>query len=156
MAIIFRNIMGKSYIYRVDQFGVKNYSMLAMAAFSIVSMLLLVTILGYITYTNELGHADSNIGSYSDAVWLMLMSASTIGFGDHYPVTLAGRITVMVMFTLGVGILGSLGALFATKMFGFSDTNVKNRELRKQNDEILQKLVDLEAKIDAMSNNKES
>ena len=65
------------------------------------------------------------------------MSSTTIGFGDVYPITIVGRIAVFIMFILGVGILGGVGAVFANKIFGFADTNIKNRELRKQNEQIL-------------------
>ena len=85
------------------------------------------------------------------------MSSTTIGFGDVYPITLVGRIAVFVMFILGVGILGGVGAVFANKIFGFADTNIKNRELRKQNAEIIvqnekiyQKLTKLEDKLIAL------
>jgi hypothetical protein len=64
---------------------------------------------------------------------------------------------VFVMFLLGVGILGGVGAVFANKIFGFADTNIKNRELRKQNDNILkqnadiyEKLIKLEAKLEKL------
>ena len=46
-----------------------------------------------------------------------------------------------------LGIIGGLGALIASKVMGFSDTNVKNRELRKQNDDIYTKLTELEKLI---------
>ena len=57
-----------------------------------------------------------------------------------------------------VGILGGVGAVFDNKIFGFADTNIKNRELRKQNEEILQqnnniykKLIALEDKLAAFN-----
>lgn len=96
--------------------------------------------------------------NYADALWLMLMSSTTIGFGDVYPITFVGRAAVFVMFILGVGILGGVGAVFANKIFGFADTNIKNRELRKQNEDIFaqnikihQKLEQLEAKLESLS-----
>ena len=96
----------------------------------------------------------SPVKTYSDAFWLMLMSSTTIGFGDVYPITLIGRVTVFVMFILGVGILGGAGAIFANKIFGFADTNVKNRELRmqnfkiiRQNDRTYEKLIALDEKL---------
>ena len=41
------------------------------------------------------------------------------------------------MFYLGVGLVGFIGAQFIDRFVGFSDTNVKNRELRQQNKEII-------------------
>ena len=93
---------------------------------------------------------NSNIKYYRDAFWALQMSASTIGFGDHYPVTDIGRGIIMLMFYVGVGMMGFIGAQFINQFFGFSNTNVKNRELRQQNSEILAKNITLEKKLDLL------
>ncbi len=143
--------MEKSNLYQVDEFGVKNYNF-AVLGFSALLLISLVTLsIGYWTYLAETSVSHSPVKTYSDSVWLMLMSATTIGFGDVYPVTLTGRFCVYIMFILGVGLLGTLGALFANKIFGFADTNVKNRELRKQNADIYAKLIELEEKLDNLT-----
>ncbi|PKI13531.1 two pore domain potassium channel family protein [Colwellia sp. 12G3] len=148
--------MEKSNLFKVDEFGVKNYNYGILAIVSFALFALLNISLGYITFVAESAVVGSPVKNYADAFWLMLMSSTTIGFGDVYPITLAGRIAVFVMFILGVGILGGVGAIFANKIFGFADTNIKNRELRKQNIEILQqndkiyqKLIALEEKLEA-------
>lgn len=149
--------MEKSNLYRVDEFGVKNYNYGILALLSFALFALINVALGYITFIAETNVVGSPVKNYADAFWLMLMSSTTIGFGDVYPITLAGRIAVFTMFILGVGILGGVGAVFANKIFGFADTNIKNRELRKQNEEILkqndkiyQKLIALEEKFDSL------
>jgi hypothetical protein len=150
--------MEKSNLYKVDEFGVKNYNY---GVLGLLSFLLFATInmsLGYITYLAETSITGSPVNDYADAFWLMLMSSTTIGFGDVYPITLIGRISVFIMFILGVGILGGVGAVFANKIFGFADTNIKNRELRKQNEQILvqnekiyQKLALLENQLESLT-----
>ncbi|SEK68506.1 voltage-gated potassium channel [Colwellia chukchiensis] len=144
MSFVFQNIANKSGLCSVDEFGVVNYKTRFIALMSILLMLSFVLLFGYITYHAEMGVAGATISDFSDAIWLMVMASTTIGFGDHYPVTTLGRTMVTLMFIFGVGIIGGLGALIAAKIFGFSDTNVKNRELRKQNAEIYQKLLTLE------------
>lgn len=136
--IILQNAMEKTNLYKVDEFGVKNYNYGILALLSFVLFAFINIGLGYVTYIAEVGVESSPVQNYADAFWLMLMSSTTIGFGDVYPVTLLGRIAVFTMFILGVGILGGVGAVFANKVFGFADTNIKNRELRKQNEEILE------------------
>ena len=54
------------------------------------------------------------------------------------------------MLYIGVGIVGFVGAQIAGKLIGFADTNVKNRELRKQNEAILQHNLKLENKVDSL------
>ena len=156
--IILQSAMEKSNLYKVDEFGVKNYNY---GVLGLLSFLLFATInmsLGYITYLAETSVTGSPVNDYADAFWLMLMSSTTIGFGDVYPITLIGRISVFIMFILGVGILGGVGAVFANKIFGFADTNIKNRELRKQNEQILvqnekiyQKLAFLENQLESLT-----
>lgn len=145
---IFRSVMQKSNYYSVDNFGVKNYKYLPIGILSIVVFILLNIIFGSITFFAETNDPSSPVKSIFDSIWLMVMSSTTIGFGNVYPVTILGRICVFMMFILGVGILGGVGAIFANKLFGFADTNIKNRELRKQNAEIYQKTIELEKKID--------
>ncbi|MEW6995489.1 ion channel [Colwelliaceae bacterium MEBiC 14330] len=156
--IILKNVMEKSNLYKVDEFGVTNYNYGALGLLSFLLFSLINLSLGYVAFMAETSVIGSPVKTYSDAVWLMLMSSSTIGFGDVYPITLVGRIAVFVMFVLGVGILGGVGAVFANKVFGFADTNIKNRELRKQNEEILlqnklihEKLAKLDKRLDSLN-----
>jgi hypothetical protein len=135
--IVVQKTMEKSNLYQVDQFGVKNYNYGFIAVVSLILFLSLNLLLGYITYQAEVGLEASPINSFTDAIWLMVMSSTTIGFGDIYPITFIGRASVFIMFILGIGILAGMGAVFANKIFGFADTNVKNRELRMQNSQII-------------------
>lgn len=156
--IILKIAMEKSNLYTVDEFGVKNYNYGILGFFSLAVFSILNITLGYITFLAEVNTIDSPVQNYADALWLMLMSSTTIGFGDVYPITFIGRAAVFVMFILGVGILGGVGAVFANKIFGFADTSIKNRELRKQNADIFaqnieihRKLEKLEEKLEALS-----
>ncbi len=149
--------MEKSHLYKVDEFGVKNYNYGVLGFLSLGLFTLLNMGLGYITFIAETNVTGSPVQNYANALWLMLMSSTTIGFGDVYPITFIGRAAVFVMFILGVGILGGVGAVFANKIFGFADTNIKNRELRKQNEDIFaqntaiyEKLAKLEKKLETL------
>lgn len=148
--LILNIALEKVRLYKIDEYGVKNYNFLLMILSLLVVMTMLTFGLGYIAFIYETIDPTSPVKNFGDAVWLMIMSASTIGFGHIYPVTLVGRVIVYTMFILGVGTLGTLGAVFANKIFGFADTNIKNRELRQQNANIYEKLLELEAKIDSM------
>tara|TARA_R110000787_G_scaffold56239_1_gene129370 strand:- start:715 stop:1200 length:486 start_codon:yes stop_codon:yes gene_type:complete len=156
--IVVQKAMEKSNLYSVDDFGIKNYNYGFIAIISLILFLTLNLSLGYITYQAELGLEASPVKSYSDAIWLMIMSSTTIGFGDVYPITFIGRAAVFIMFILGIGILGGMGAVFVNKIFGFADTNIKNRELRMQNSqiiaqntEIVKKLLKLEEKLESLT-----
>jgi voltage-gated potassium channel len=136
--------------FTVDEFGVKNYNSFYLLLITIGVLYGVIALLSIPLFHYESEIISSNIKTYKDAFWTLQMSASTIGFGDFFPVSFEGRIIVAAMFYIGVGMVGFVGAQFVNKFVGFSDTNVKNRELRKQNKEILAHNLVLEEKIDVL------
>ncbi|MFQ3304395.1 potassium channel family protein [Candidatus Njordibacter sp. Uisw_039] len=138
------------HIYKTDKYGIRNYSLLALGAAGVCFLYSVIALLALALQHFEGGALNSNINSYVDAFWTLQMSASTIGFGDHFPVTIGGRMVVALMFYVGVGLVGFIGALIAERILGFADTNIKNRELRQQNSDILMHNKELEKKIDLL------
>ena len=138
------------HIYKTDKYGIRNYSLLALGAAGVCFLYSVIALLALALQHFEEGALNSNINSYVDAFWTLQMSASTIGFGDHFPVTIGGRMVVALMFYVGVGLVGFIGALIAERILGFADTNIKNRELRQQNSDILMHNKELEKKIDLL------
>jgi len=58
--------------------------------------------------------ADANILSGGDALWWAVVTMSTVGYGDFYPVTTGGRIIAFFVMITGVGIIGSLASILAS------------------------------------------
>lgn len=142
--------MKTTFFHQVDQYGVRNYKTIYLAFLSIGILYSCIGLLAMVLLHVESNAEGANIRVYADAFWTLQMSASTIGFGDFYPITLIGRSIVAAMFYLGVGLIGFIGAIIADRILGFADTNVKNRELRKQNEDILAHNLVLEQKIDKL------
>lgn len=116
----------------VDEHGVQNYKTRYLLLASVLFLYGVIAMASFGLLHYELQSVTANITTYKDAFWTLQMSASTIGFGDHYPVTLGGRSIVAAMFYIGVGVAGYIGSLIMGKIFSKTDTNVKNRELRSE------------------------
>jgi voltage-gated potassium channel len=48
----------------------------------------------------------ANIQTGGDALWWAVVTIATVGYGDRYPVTTAGRLIGVVMIIVGVGLFG--------------------------------------------------
>jgi voltage-gated potassium channel len=55
----------------------------------------------------------ANITTASDALWYTIVTISTVGYGDQFPVTNAGRFAGTLMIVLGVAIFGTFTGYLA-------------------------------------------
>lgn len=55
----------------------------------------------------------ANITSASDAIWYVIVTISTVGYGDQFPVTTAGRVLGSGIIVLGVAIFGTFTGYLA-------------------------------------------
>ena len=57
---------------------------------------------------------NSTIHTTCDALWWSLVTVTTIGYGDKYPVTGQGRLLAAVLIIFGIGLVASLTGYFAS------------------------------------------
>jgi voltage-gated potassium channel Kch len=55
----------------------------------------------------------ANITTAGDALWWGYVTATTVGYGDYYPVTTGGRLAGLVMLTVGVGLFATFSGFLA-------------------------------------------
>lgn len=90
-------------LYRIlTFFADKNFVFLA------VFTALNVIFGGIGVYLAESQHQGANINKLKDAFWWATATVTTVGYGDFYPVTLAGRILAAVLMFSGIAIFGLL------------------------------------------------
>jgi voltage-gated potassium channel len=65
----------------------------------------------------------ANITSFGDAIWWTSETVSTVGYGDFYPVTPAGRIVAIVLFVNGIALLSAVTATIAERVLDYDDEN---------------------------------
>lgn len=60
---------------------------------------------------------NDGINTYGDAVWLSIVTVSTVGYGDVFVVTKYGRIVACTLMITGVGFLSMLTSTMSTFFF---------------------------------------
>jgi voltage-gated potassium channel len=77
-----------------------------------------------IVYLFENGAKGSNIQTFGESVWWSVVTVTTVGYGDFFPVTPAGRVTAV--FIMAIGIL-TLAVVTAQVASSFVDQGARRR-----------------------------
>jgi voltage-gated potassium channel len=64
----------------------------------------------------ESGSPNANIKTGGDAIWWGIVSLTTVGYGDFFPVTFLGRLTGVSLMVAGIGIIGALASILASML----------------------------------------
>jgi voltage-gated potassium channel len=78
-------------------------------AWLVVAWLSIMVICSIALYAAEHG-INKTIESPFDALWWGVVTLSTVGYGDVYPITAEGRLAAIVLMLLGIGLFGAITA----------------------------------------------
>jgi len=81
----------------------------------------------------------SNIHAYPDALWWAIVTVTTVGYGDRYPVTEGGRVVAVILMLVGIGLIGVLTATVAS-VFIKEHTDDNKEEFKKGHADLGQQL----------------
>jgi voltage-gated potassium channel len=83
---------------------------------------------------------NGNIKTGGEALWWAIVTLTTVGYGDYFPVTAPGRITGVFVMVTGIGIIGALASIFASLLVSTDDDEPTDTasagEMRALHDEI--------------------
>jgi voltage-gated potassium channel len=71
-------------------------------------------VVGLLELRFEEDATGANITTAGDALWWGYVTATTVGYGDQYPVTTGGRITGFFMLTVGVALFATFSGFLAS------------------------------------------
>lgn len=113
----------------------------------------------------EYNAPDASITNASDALWWVFVTITTVGYGDRYPVTNAGRGVAVLVMIAGVGLFGTLSGFLANQFLAppaprkqeasaeeLASTDPKARiaELKRMLEAQEQSAADLRAKLEEL------
>jgi voltage-gated potassium channel len=85
-------------------------------------MVIVIIELGaFLVLVAEQSSPDANIKTALDAIWWTYVTITTVGYGDRYPVTTAGRLVGILVLTTGVAVFATFAGYISSKLLGTAD-----------------------------------
>jgi len=108
---IFRVLRGVRSARILTRFILERRAQSALFAAALVSIILVAV--SSISVLHFEASADSNIKTPEDALWWAIVTMTTVGYGDKFPITSEGRIVAAVLMAAGVGLFATFSGLVA-------------------------------------------
>ena len=93
---------------------------------------------GYVFYL-----AEPQIKTIEDGIWWALVTITTVGYGDITPLTTLGKLVAGTLMFVGLGLIATVTAIVSAKF-------IANYVDHHTNDDVLEKLEELEAEIEKL------
>ena len=123
LARIGRLLRGQNKKELVDDI-VKNRNQYT-AFITILLTVIVLTVASVMVLQFESKNPDANIQTGWDSFWYSVVTITTVGYGDRFPITIGGRITAMFIMFMGVGIIGALASILSSILVGAPANNAE-------------------------------
>jgi voltage-gated potassium channel len=110
--------------------------------FAAISTVFLVFIAGAAEATVDQG----DFKSFWDGIWWAVVTVTTVGYGDLYPHTVAGRLVAMLLMLVGIGFIAVLTASIAS-MFVKSEREDETEALTQRLEQIQADLAEIKRRL---------
>ena len=91
---------------------------------------------------------DANITTGGGALWWSIVTITTVGYGDEYPVTLMGRLVAVLVMFAGVGIIGALASILASILVPPAQTQEERDDDASAARTLQNELVEIQERVD--------
>jgi voltage-gated potassium channel len=88
---------------------------------------IVLTLASVLVLQFESASPEANIKSGWDSLWYSIVTITTVGYGDRYPITVGGRIAGMFVMLTGLGIIGALASILASLLVGASSSETEEK-----------------------------
>ncbi len=102
------------------------------------SALLLLVVASLAITDAERGQPGATIKNVGDGLWWSITTMTTVGYGDHYPVTVTGKVIATALLLSGITLLGIVTGTFASWI---ADMVAESTEAQDETREIVETLV---------------
>jgi len=106
----------------------------------------LVVLAAWLDMLFESHAVGANIHTFKDALWWALVTVTTVGYGDRYPVTDGGRAVAVVLMMVGIGLIGVLTATVAS-FFMQEHTDANKDQLQAAHEDLGGQLTDIDGRL---------
>lgn len=110
--------------------------------YSLLGTVVVVVAAAGLTLIAEEGAPGASIATLGDALWWAVSTVTTVGYGDVYPTTPAGRGLSVLLMLVGIGLVGVLTANIAAF---FLEPEVEAEQTRL--DEVMERLDRIETRL---------
>ena len=109
----------------------------------------------------ETGEPGSNIETAEDAIWWALVTISTVGYGEFYPVTTPGRLISSVVIITGVSAFAGISGLVASQLLtpkmpvdpvpNSDNKSLQPQEMKAHLQNLQQEIIELRSEIGSLT-----
>jgi voltage-gated potassium channel len=146
LARVSRLVRGKKKKELIDDI-VEHRGQYAMFVTLLSAFIVLVTA-SILVLQFESTAANGNIKTGGEALWWAIVTMTTVGYGDFYPVTTLGRIVGGFVMITGVGIIGALASILASVLV--SDSSPDDAQDQASDGRIHGELVEIKSELAAL------